>query len=765
MTVLPQAIENPYLLPLLLLAFLPLLLHLLDRRRARIVDWPAMRFFVHKSRARLRRLQIREALLILARSLAVLCIAYASLRPISKEVRLVHGGGAGVRNLVLIFDTSPSMAYRESAQGPSSLEKAKAGSLELLDSLSPASKVALITEHGAFERPGEISPDLESARKLIQALRPESGSFLLFSALDRAADLLGKLFQPPREVYVFTDLQKGILPEQDPAKLRFLADRLAASDKASARMARNGISVKPLSVRLMDCGSLHPLNRFVASLETGALAAGRDEPVAFKALLEASGGAGETHPKGEPIPVRLLAGNEEIEAKSVLLPSTSSASPGGGQPATAEFQHRFATSGWFQVSAELPPDGLREDDSRRLALEVFDRIPLLVVGTSEDGSQGGTARYVELALDPHPSGLLPPAAIFRAKFAAGLEEVDLSSYRVVIVTGLFALTSGGVGKLEAFVRGGGGLLLFGGSGTEAVLLSERLYRDRRGLLPARLASPIRAREEPLHPRDVATAHPALAVFKDPQEGDLSKISVRAWTQVSEVSKDAHVLARVNAESPWIVEKPLGKGNVILFTTSAAPDDSDLPLSPLFLPLLHKLVRYLAAGEGAAPLTTGDPIAVALQSNEDGLEGHVIVPGGARLRFPVSLENGELRATFRDTRAPGFYTLEIVRPGGQADRGLVAVVFSRPFAVNLPPEESRLERVSDGALGDLRSQLGLEVVRSARDAAAPSAEEEVKLEHWPGALALAVFLLFAELLLARSFARGREPWRRRGVQGQ
>jgi hypothetical protein len=93
---------------------------------------------------------------------------------------------------------------------------------------------------------------------------------------------------------------------------------------------------------------------------------------------------------------------------------------------------------------------------------------------------------------------------------------------------------------------------------------------------------------------VAVSHPALSIFADPEEGDLSRVSVRRATPVADLTRDAAVLAKLTDGSPWIVERSAGRGKVILFTTSAAMDDSDFPRTPLFLPILHRLVRYAAA---------------------------------------------------------------------------------------------------------------------------------------------------------------------------
>ncbi len=690
MRLLPESIENPGLLPLLLLAFLPLLLHILDRRRARTVAWPAMRFLAPKGLARVRRLRRREALLILLRSVLVLLIAYSLLRPICTEERSAALKARDSRGVVLVIDTSFSMAYREPEESRSAIDKAREAALQLLDDLLPGDKVALLPRAGDTQGrkktdAGEAALDPDAARRAVRDLRPGGAGFHLLAALDRAADLLVKLPAASREVYVFTDLQAGILTERDPGRFRFIAERLRAGGSVSAPL--------PAPVlRLIDCGALHPSNRFVSSIAPPPLAAGTDEPTELRATVEASG---EPRPEdAAPVPVRLLVDGAEVESTSVILPSG-----GAGGKVPVKFTYRFPAAGAARVSVELPPDGLAEDDSRHAVLEVLDRIGVLILGTTVDGPGPGTARYAELALAPRAEELLAPPVIFRSTFASKLDPELIGENRVVIITGMPRMDADAASHLERFVRGGGGLLIFAGEETEPVSLTENLHRGGRGILPGRLlpreTSPVEGGEK--KPLDLATGHPALSIFKDPEEGDFSRIAVRRWTRVADLAPDSSVLARLDPESPWIVERPAGSGKVILVATSAAPDDSDLPRTPLFLPLLHRLVRYLAARDGAErTVTAGEPISVPLP------------PGGA--------------------------------------------------SANVPPEESRLERLGDDALQDLRSALGIEVTRDLRDAANIVATTRVKREQWPAFLALAAFVLLAEQLLARSFARGRAPWR-------
>jgi len=717
-----MSFQNSHLLPLLLVALLPLILHLIDRRRARIVDWPALRFIVLGSRARIRRLQIREALLILLRSLLVLAIACALLRPVSRTVQTSRKRSMESRGVVLVIDTSFSMEYHEEPQGPSALEKAKDAALEVLDGLVPGDRVVIIA--GKPER-GEAILDLDAARRSVRDLAARSGSFRLLPALDAAGSSLQSMPASAREVYVFTDLQASMLPEKDPARWRFVGERLRARGS------------RPV-LRLIDCGAAQPRNLFLSSLDAAALAAGTDEPTTFRVTID-----GPRQASAEAVSIHLLVDGD--------LVATATAAE---VPALLDLSAKLSRSGEVRIAAEGRPDGLSQDDVRHLVLDVSDRLDVLIVGkVLEDGRRGG-ASYVDLALVPRTPGQAEPPVIFRTHVEEDLPSSGLSRYRVVIFASPARIDEAMAAALEGFVKGGGGLLVFADRAMDLPSWSQLVFRGGHGILPASLSHARAGMNEERRPRDISTSHPVFSVFASPEDGDLSRILVRRWTGVAELSRDAQVLARLDAESPWIIEKRSGLGKAILVTTSATPQDSDLPLTPLFLPLLHRTTRYLSARDAASSnVLVGEEISVPLESGD--LEAHVVDPRGKRTALPALLQNDGLRAGFCDTQLPGFYEIEIERP---QPHGEAVKISSRIFAVNLPPEESRLDRLSEETLAEIREALGLECTRDIREAASISVTQEVKVEHWPMITALAVALLFAETLLAGTFARGRVPWK-------
>src|SRR5579872_295970 len=121
------------------LAAVPVLLHLFDRRRRVVIEWGAMQFLVQAARRRTSARRLREWLLLLLRTLAILCLVLALARP------LVHSpwSGAGERREhVLVIDNSLSMM--RTADRGSLYDAAIQAAGELLDGLPPGDTVRVL---------------------------------------------------------------------------------------------------------------------------------------------------------------------------------------------------------------------------------------------------------------------------------------------------------------------------------------------------------------------------------------------------------------------------------------------------------------------------------------------------------------------------------------------------------------------------------------------------------------------------------------------
>src|SRR6478735_2909634 len=113
----------------------PILIHILMRRRRKPVMWAAMRFLLEAYRQNRRRIRMEQLLLLAARCLVVALAGLAIARPLLGQAGLL--GGRGAVTLYLLVDNGlASSALDES--GKPALERHKARAAALLDQLDLA---------------------------------------------------------------------------------------------------------------------------------------------------------------------------------------------------------------------------------------------------------------------------------------------------------------------------------------------------------------------------------------------------------------------------------------------------------------------------------------------------------------------------------------------------------------------------------------------------------------------------------------------------
>jgi hypothetical protein len=231
-------------------------------------------------------------------------------------------------------------------------------------------------------------------------------------------------------------------------------------------------------------------------------------------------------------------------------------------------------------------------------------------------------------------------------------------------------------------------------------------------------------------------HPIFKPFDDPRFSDFSHIHFwkhRRWDIPAGVH--AHVLAKFDDDSPALFQVDLGKGHLLVLTSSWSPADSQLAVSSKFPPLLETMLDWSGASAPARfQFRTGDAIPAPPFSG-----GTVkwLKPGGE----PAMLASG---AGFVETDKPGIYKAAW---GGQ----------ERLFAVNLPLEESRTAPISQDELG----RLGVPLAWNSEQATAVTrvhqqrlqdAELENRQKLWRWLIVAALAVTFGEIVLSGWLAR-------------
>ncbi len=231
----------------LTLAAVPILIHLLFRRRFRRIEWAPMRYLKLSIQKNRRRFRIEQLLLLALRTLIVLLLFFLLARPVMHAEGL--GGWLGGRSRtsqLLLLDDSLSMGAKDA--GRSAFDRARELALEIVASIGPRDRFTLVLSsqpRAPLLREVELN-DPDEARQLIDGLSVSDAFTSWKSTLDSVDELLSSGTLPIREVTLITDLRRAGWNEE----ITELANRWAGS-QVRLRIFDVG-SDKTESVSLLD---------------------------------------------------------------------------------------------------------------------------------------------------------------------------------------------------------------------------------------------------------------------------------------------------------------------------------------------------------------------------------------------------------------------------------------------------------------------------------------------------------------------------------
>lgn len=721
---------NPLLLWGLGLVSVPIIIHLLNRRKFQVVRWAAMEFLLQARRQNRRRIRLEHLLVLLLRCLAMALLALAIARPVASSGALA--GLPGVTDpveRVLLLDDSGSMGHRTGRT--SGWDRARQVVKRLVEDLEREDKGDLLTVVRA-SRPDV--PDLlqagvrhERTKGLLRALAEAEPSPLRLDAPRLLARAIDRLLAPDagpaqRVVYVVTDLRRrDWLGEGDVP--RALADAM--------RKAPQGVRFL-----LVDVGAEETRNLSLTALEPTEKLAMVGVPLELVIRVANRG----TSPVFS-VPLVLEAGDSRIPLRAVERIEP-------GQEAEVHHRYTFTTPGVHALSVRLPDDALGLDDVRHVALEVRDRLRVLIVeGDEGSGPLDGEADLLRLALAPAGDVLtgVDPVVVP----VEGLREQDLAGYDAVIACNVEAWPAERVPDLERWVQRGGGLAVFLGDLVDADAWTRALYREGRGLLPCALGRRIEVEREDEAPPVAAPEHdhPLTHVFQGDRNPFLRRIRARVRQACAVAPEDratrVHLRLTDPERTPFILEKAVGEGRVVLLNTSADLAWSTWPKDPSFIVTSQELSHLLApAATAGRNLACGQPLERAINPARFWPRAQVGIPGQeapTELHAEPRPGSDALWLSLGETRRAGVY---VVRLEPRAEEPL-----HEPFAVNPDAGEGDLSRAAEGEVLGPLAGLPVRVVKPGSEGELLSSSDGVRTELWRACLLLLTLALALEQVLA------------------
>ena len=706
---------NPWMLAALPAVGIPVLIHLLNRHRSVTIEWGAMELLRKVMVFRSRQIRLEDLLLMSLRCLIIALVVLAVARPTTRMLPIVRNADTAV---VVAVDTSMSMAHRPGAV--SRFDQAGARVRDILSTMEPGRPVTLVA---MGSRPSVVLRNVayEPARieEAIKSLRAGDEPLNIETCLNELKPLLQEMKAPRRELYLVTDAQAGTFSN--------------LSDKAKATLSELSNTGEVMLAAVACAGddnlAVNDLDLASGVLRVGAIAQ-------FQATVRNHGRVAQD--AGE---VSLILNDQVVDRRFV----------GRINPGEAVSVRLYATlqhDGIAKLTARLGDDPLAADNGANAVVNIRSAMRVLCVdGDPMDRSTGRAAAMVATALAPATVDASEARPDVEVVPWTALPSVRLAEYDAIVLANVPDVPADRAVALRKYVEQGGGLMVLAGSNVKPEMLNQRFLSAGSSLLPAQVGEPTSAAGD----RGLGTPldldlpdHPLARPLRSLPAELLSEARVHRFLRVQPLP-DATTVLKLATGEPVLIERLVGRGKVLLWTSGAERDWSEmawnnLAINPAFPIILNQSVTHLTRQAFERPVVVPSPVVLPLPGQAAGQPVETIAPGGQASVSHTALRAGEIVVETPAAVFQGFYEL---RPGRDAPLTVAA---------NVAAGESDVKVLSAAELIAAIDNPRVKVLSSEANVTAAVKEARTGRELWAALLLAAVVLFAVEAMLARWYSR-------------
>ena len=693
----------------------PILIHLLNRYRHKQIDWAAMELLRRALVVRARQIRIEDILILILRCLAVLLLALAMARPTLTASGAKWFGAESRVGVVIALDASYSMAHRPGVN--TRFERALARVRQVMKTLEPGDPVSLVLM-GSYPRIllRDVGYDEARLEKVLSTTAPLPERLNLELCLEEVQKLVAELRAPLRECYFVTDAQASSWQELSD-KVKIALHEIATAAKAK--------------VFYLSAGAESGENLAITNF---ALASGTLRKGAIARYVA------EVHNYGrqaqDRVGVTLTLEGKAVDQRVIdRIPA--------GQSKTIALFARLDSVGNNRLTAQLGPDPLTTDNVRHAVAAVSEQVRVLAVdGAPSDEPYKSETAYLETALAPRRPGAAGATLVVKVIPWLALPTQRLADYQVVILANVPDIRKDQAASLHTYVQQGGGLVLFLGDKTIPRLFNARMAIGEKSLLPLKLDAIATPKDPDGAPMEVAlTGHPIAAAIQGLPAELLNAARFTHYVKGELLEGGRVILAIAGSGDPLLAEKSLGRGHVLLFTSTASRSWSNLPINPVFPIILHQAVTYLSRQEHERSFTVGEPLTLTLPRAN--VQANVLLrdPTGKDSPIQVSERDGQKMVSVPRPELPGFHEVRYTA-------GLPPIV----AAVNVDPAESDVQSLAGPALSKAFAGLPVRLLAFGDDLELAIKIGRVGHELWRALMIAGLVILALESFLAWYFSR-------------
>lgn len=682
---------NPLILFGLFLGFIPVLIHIFSKRKKDYVDFSSLRFLKILEMRRIRNLKLKQIILLILRTLAILFLVFAFARPSIK-------GKIGTpleshTKISAVFILDNSFSAKQTVKGQVLYKTLKEMSVETARQFQKGDELFLIFSSDHENIFGPYS----NPQMLINKIEQSSTTNLHSDLADVIKNAKSAFFSSSNianEIFVFSDFQKT-----GTTSLKMISDSLRAIENFSLYLA----SPEMETPNNLSVTSVAPKNRLFelhSDLKIESALANFSD----KAIEDAK--------------LNFYLNNERTaDAVTQLSPR---------QKSIREFSASITKPGYIDGFIEVEDNQLEADNRRYFTLFIPDKIKVLVL-------QDAPNPFLEINLQLSNEEMSTIECTFLP--AKQSSTVKLSDYNVVLLNNISRFTSSDGIRFEKYLEWGGNIIFILNSRTNITEYNDFVAAPNS--LPKALIKRTHGLNENtfLSFGRVDDSHPVLnTILNNPEK---PYTSPRFFSSVAMTDfNNAQPIIKLSDGSPYVLEQKVNNGNVVILSSGLEPEQSDIGRRGIFVPLFQYLIRYLAAPgwNFKNDFIINEEVRFSLK--ERAQEFYLTTPLNEEIKIIPKAQADSYLLSFTGLTDQGIYKI-------YGDNKLL-----QQFSVNIDPKESDVERFTFDEIAGVLNNININSISSIDEIESILVSLRYGTELSSLVFFLVLFCLSAEMLIEK-----------------
>lgn len=683
---------NPVVLYALGVALIPIIIHLLNRKKKKEIRFSTVHFLKQMVRREIRHLRLRQIILLIIRTLILLLIVLAFSRPTMRVSNSLLRGKSSTEAIIIIDN---SLSLNSMQLNGTLLEEVKQWWLKLENVFQRGDRITVILGVHPIRILAERAMFNDVLwQKVAKEIQP---SFLrgdLIESVIKAIEIAHRSDIYNKEIYLISDFQETGLNK---ASLNQLENELGDQIKFFFLPVFHGDDENA------SIDSVHIVNRLVE----------KNQILKVQAFIKNQNPTNNLN-----MLVSSVINSRRVSRKSIML-----------QPSrlhTELFKINLQESGFISGFIECENDALLEDNRYYFNFKIPEKIEMLHLIPAMNFNS-----FLPIILEPAIENRI---IIYEKKSINEWVGIDFSKFNVIVMEGLNRIPIGLINRLEQLSRRDYGLIIIPGSNISPENFNILLTTFNLGKIQSKVGDESQT-EEFVSLGTVNWNHPLFeGLFEE--KNKLNPIVFYSYYHIKPINK-SEVVMRLKNRLPFLIGSHLNAVNVFLISSPLQKNWTNLVFRGIVVPLLYRLSIYVSTinYQQRASIEVGKPYFQVFRSLRSPFEFTLKSPSGIENRLSPVFKGSEIQLKINGNLEPGNY--EIL----QGDKLLTV------YSVNHPPQESvqsyysqsDLERILPESFWIAVSDNLIKQVRVTR----------FGIELWPYLIGTVLALLILEMIIART----------------